>query len=125
MSAIDTRNISRDSLFMLAQLRVEGLEGEHRVKVRNLSKGGMMATEGPKVACGVRVSTRLRNVGWVGGSVAWVQDDRFGIAFDEEIDAKLVRAVEAKDDFETPRFTRPSAILPSGATYDPERLRKV
>ena len=86
------RQIARDSLFVLADLRVDGLEGEHRIRVRNLSSGGLMA-EGPlKVQRGQLVWTNVRNIGWVEGSVAWVQDNRFGIAFRDEIDPRIARA---------------------------------
>jgi len=33
----------------------------------------------------------LRNIGWIEGSVAWKQDNRFGIAFADEIDPKKAR----------------------------------
>ena len=43
MTAIDTRSLKRDSLFLSADLTL-GEGGEPvRVKVRNLSDGGMMA----------------------------------------------------------------------------------
>lgn len=92
MGDFDNRHISRDSLFIMADLRLDGQEGEQRVKVRNLSSGGLMA-EGPvTVSRGQIAWVNLRNSGWVEGSVAWLQDSRFGIAFREEIDAKAVRA---------------------------------
>ena len=49
-----------------------------------------------------------RNIGWVDGTVAWTQDNRFGIAFVEEIDPKLARAPVAggTPDLASPRFTR-------------------
>ena len=91
MSDSDNRNISRDSLFILAEVRLDGRAEEHRVKVRNLSAGGMMV-EGPlKAARGARVSVNLRNVGWVEGTVAWVQDNRFGVAFSDEVDPAAIR----------------------------------
>jgi hypothetical protein len=69
-----------------------GAEEEHRIKVRNLSAGGMMG-EGPvRVSRGDPIEVNIRNIGWVAGSVAWVQDDRFGVAFGEEIDPKVARA---------------------------------
>ncbi len=45
MSNVDTRQLSRDSLFVMAKVRVEEdtSGAEHQVKVRNLSSGGMMA----------------------------------------------------------------------------------
>lgn len=95
MSNIDTRQEHRGSLFLLAQLRVEGSADEHRVKLRNLSARGMMA-EGPvRVSRGELVSVELRGIGWVEGSVAWKQDTRFGIAFVEEIDAAKVRIADS------------------------------
>lgn len=45
---------------------------------------------------GLVVWVNLRNIGWVEGSIAWVQENRFGIAFRDEIDPKLARAPEAK-----------------------------
>jgi len=91
MSNVDTRQVNRDSLFLLAQLRLDGDSAEYRVKIRNLSAGGAMAEGEVKVARGAQVSVELRNIGWVDGSVAWKQDNRFGIAFAAEIDPKLVR----------------------------------
>lgn len=98
MELSEHRHLSRDSLFVMADMRVDGVPGEHRIKVRNLSSGGMMG-EGPvRVARGVKVRVNLRNIGWVRGSVAWVQDSRFGIAFEEEIDPRDVRAPVTSDD---------------------------
>lgn len=125
MSGVDTRHIARDSLFLLASLRLAGDEVEHRVKVRNLSAGGMMAEGEVRVERGTRLAVDLRNVGWVDGAVAWVQDNRFGIAFAEEIDARLVRAPVGSGDASAPRFTRPASILPGSGTVDTSRLRKL
>lgn len=103
MNDSDNRNISRNSLFILAELKVEGGEAEHRVKVRNLSAGGMMA-EGPvKVVRGERVDVNLRNVGWVGGTVAWVQDNRFGVAFADDVDPAVIRVPVATGEEQAPR----------------------
>lgn len=122
MSNVDTRQLSRDSLFLLAKLKVEGDTSgvEYSVKVRNLSSGGMMAEGAAKVARGSRVSIELRNIGWVEGSVAWKADDRFGIAFIEEIDPKLARANTPSGDLDTPRFVRPP-MMP----VERDKLRKI
>lgn len=114
MSGVDTRNIARDSLFMLAELRLDGQEASDRVKVRNLSAGGMMAEGGPRVATGAKLSVNLRNIGWVEGSVAWVQDTRFGIAFTQEIDPKLARQTVTVEEKSTPRFLRTVGSLQPG-----------
>ncbi|MGC1269004.1 MAG: PilZ domain-containing protein [Croceibacterium sp.] len=127
MSSVDTRQVNRDSLFLLARVRVDGRDGDDRVKVRNLSPGGMMAEGDVRVARGSRVSVELRNVGWVDGSVAWKQDNRFGIAFLEEIDPKLVRAPGQAEtpaaSFENPRYTR--NFQAGDPATDPTRLRKL
>ncbi len=96
MSGVETRSVSRDSLFLLANVRVEQQgDAMHRVRVRNLSDGGMMG-EGPlTVQRGNRVEIELRNIGVITGSVAWVQDQRFGIAFDEEIDSQMARSASS------------------------------
>lgn len=108
MSAVDTRSIARDSLFLLAEVSI-GESAPMRVKVRNLSSGGMMAEGDVHPQRGTKLSVNLRNVGWVGGTVAWTQDDRFGIAFDEEVDPKRVRApAKGGNGYEPPRFARPA-----------------
>lgn len=91
MTNLETRSVSRDSLFLLANIRVEQQGETHRVRVRNLSDGGMMGEGSMRVQRGNRLEIELRNIGVVHGSVAWVQDNRFGIAFDDEIDSQLAR----------------------------------
>ena len=68
-----------------------------------------MAEGDLRVARGALVTVGLRNVGEVEGSVAWIQDSRFGIAFAEEIDPKLARAPigTLAGDLSSPRYTRP------------------
>ena len=124
MSSVDTRQIPRDSLFLLSTLRLDGEERLNRIKVRNLSAGGMMA-EGPvRVRRGTLVHVDLRNVGWVMGSVAWVQDNRFGVAFADEIDPKLVRQpIIGKADDETPAYIRTHMRGVYGASRN--NLRKI
>lgn len=91
MTGVETRSVARDSLFLLADIRVEQSVESHRVRVRNLSDGGMMGEGNLRVQRGLRVSVNLRNIGAVNGTIAWVQDNRFGIAFDEEIDSQQAR----------------------------------
>ena len=127
MSNVDTRQVNRDSLFLLAQIRVDGQDAVHRVKVRNLSAGGMMAEGDVRVLRGALVMVELRNVGWVEGSVAWKQDNRFGIAFVDEIDPVVVRGPGGTQvpDFDAPRYTRNHQGVPTNQHYDQSRLRKV
>lgn len=120
MSELDHRQVGRDSLFLMADLRLAGTEDEHRVKVRNLSGGGMMAEGHVKVTRGAKIDINLRNIGWVEGVVAWIQDNRFGIAFLEDIDPKVAREPIVVQGSSTPRFVKP--VL---TTIDPARLRKI
>ncbi len=105
MSGNENRQIARDSLFLMADLRVEGLTGEHRIKVRNLSDGGMMGEGAVRVLRGSLVEVNIRNIGWVQGSVAWVQGSRFGVAFVEKIDPRLARVAPTAAPDEAPRYT--------------------
>ena len=92
MAHVDTRQQARENLLLHALLKVEADASgtEHRVKLRNLSPAGLMAEGDVKVSPGSRVSVELPNLGWVDGSVAWKQDNRFGIAFAREIDHRLI-----------------------------------
>ncbi|MCW1401228.1 PilZ domain-containing protein [Novosphingobium sp. MW5] len=123
MAEVDNRQIARDSLFVLVELRLDGDQTVHRVKMRNLSAGGMMA-EGPVLALrGLVVWVNLRNIGWVEGSIAWVQESRFGIAFRDEIDPKLARAPQTgKPANDGLLIHRPAAVL---ASRNDGPLRKI
>lgn len=125
MTGVETRSVSRDSLFLLANIRVEQGDDTHRVRVRNLSDGGMMGEGSMRVKRGNRLQIELRNIGQVAGTVAWVQDNRFGIAFDEEVDSQSARAPSnggaANDAAMIERSWQHKA--PSAAT--PQALRKV
>lgn len=91
MDGNDNRHLARDSLFVMADMRVDGFREEFRVKIRNLSSGGLMGEGGPRLQRGMLLEINVRNIGWTLGSVAWVQGTRFGVAFHEEIDPKVAR----------------------------------
>lgn len=82
---------ARDSLFLLADVTFEDTRETHKVKVRNLSPGGMMVESDLEVEQGQRIVTILRNIGSVKGQIAWARRGRFGVAFDLEIEPKLAR----------------------------------
>jgi hypothetical protein len=114
------RHITRDSLFLMAELRLPGQEVLTRAKVRNLSAGGMMAEGTVRAVRGTLVEVNIRNVGWVEGAIAWVQGDRCGIAFSEDIDPMVARAPVTAGE-STPRF-----VKPVGKPVQAERqLRKI
>jgi len=91
----DNRQLPRDSLFVMADLRLDTENFEHRIKMRNLSAGGLMAEGTVPAMRGMVVWVKLRDLGWVEGTVAWVQSNRFGIAFREEIDPDKFRLSQA------------------------------
>lgn len=125
MTGVETRSVARDSLFLLADVRVEQGHDVHRVRVRNLSDGGMMGEGNLRVQRGHRLTIELRNVGSLNGTVAWVQDNRFGVAFDEEIDSQKVRRpLQASDDKNGPIVERSWAHR-APRPPEPSLLRKI
>lgn len=80
------RRAPRDSVYLLASLRIENAACEHGVKIRNLSATGLMAEGDTAVSLGSLVCVHIRKIGWVRGSVCWIVDKRFGVRFDAEID---------------------------------------
>jgi hypothetical protein len=98
------------------------------VKLRNVSAQGLMAEGQQSPPAGALVSLELRNVGWVEGSVAWVQDNRFGIVFAREIDPTLVKlpppSTEAprSDDVMT---RRPLNVRLRQIERDPTSVRRI
>jgi hypothetical protein len=122
MDGSENRQIARDSLFVMADLRLPDSAAEHRIKVRNLSVGGMMGEGTVRVSRGDLVEVNIRNIGWVQGSIAWVQDDRFGVAFQEEIDPKVARAPVTQTQTQTGASTSPQHKY---VPRDAKSLRKI
>ena len=89
----------RYTLLLVADIVAEGETSAARYTVRNLSPGGMMAQGERELPAGARVTVTLRNIGAVQGRVAWVENSRYGIAFDNEIDPQAVRAPVALSTF--------------------------
>ncbi len=124
MSGVETRNITRDSLLLLAEARIDGASENFRIKVRNLSTGGMMAEGHLPVVPGNHLQINLRNIGWVPGAVAWVQGDRCGIAFNHEIDPRRVRSTVAAPDDRQVFIPSPRSAHPK-VQADPSGIRKI
>ena len=121
MTAVETRNTKRDSLFLMAEVRTAGSDKGENVRVRNLSDSGIMV-QGPLVLqTGDRVVVTLKKIGEVGGSVAWIQSARIGIAFDEPINSSLARTSLVGEMAEAPRYARP-AVTPRTDTYSVRKL---
>lgn len=86
MTSVERRDVERESTFQLADMRVGRDVTVHRVKVRNLSSAGMMGEGTVRVSSGTHITVELSDIGEVAGTVVWVQEPRFGVAFDREID---------------------------------------
>jgi hypothetical protein len=125
MTGVETRSVTRDSLFLLADIRVEQSSDVHRVRVRNLSDGGMMSEGNLRVQRGHRLTIELRNIGAVSGTVAWVQDNRFGIAFDEEIDSQKARRPLQTAEDPAAGIVKASWTHRAPAPPEPTQLRKI
>lgn len=125
MTGVETRSVARDSLFLLADIRVEQSAEAYRVRVRNLSDGGMMGEGNLRVQRGHRLTIELRNIGSVGGTVAWVQDDRFGIAFDEEVDSQQARRPLQGPEDPATAIVKASWVHRAPSPPEPKNLRKL
>ena len=90
-TASDAADRGRDSLFLLARMWVDGSARELRVRVRNLSAGGLMVELPEPVSPDSAVEIELRGLGRVTGRVAWQTEGRAGIAFDVPVDPQLAR----------------------------------
>jgi len=65
--------------------------GAHRaIRLRKLSATGMMAEAEAVPQLWTPLQVSLRHIGKVPGFVAWVEGNRFGICFDENIDPEKV-----------------------------------
>lgn len=125
MTGIETRSVARDSLFLLAEVRVEQNADTHKIRVRNLSDGGMMGEGNLRVMRGHRLTIQLRNIGTINGTVAWVQDNRFGIAFDQEIDSQHARRPLQADEDTALGLVERSWVHRAPSASQPSHLRKI
>jgi hypothetical protein len=83
----DSRQRSRRML--LAQLRSARF-GSGLVTVRDISPGGLGGTTNQWLRAGERVEAHLPNIGTIPGRIAWTNGQKFGLQFDDEIDADQV-----------------------------------
>lgn len=100
----ENREAARDILFLMADLRIAEGGSESRIQVRNLSSGGMMGEGAISVSAGALVEVNLRSIGWVSGKIAWVQNNRFGVAFDQPIDPRPAHVTVSIAEEATPRL---------------------
>ncbi len=100
------RTRTRDSLFLMAQLRIDDDPRIREVRVRNLSEGGLMVEFDKGIAANTRVWLELRGIGEISGRVAWCTEGRIGVALDAPIDPKKARK-PVGGGTTTPVFTKP------------------
>ena len=112
MTSLCTRAVDRDTLFLMTDLVFADGRPDVRVKVRNLSAGGMMIEGDLWMKRGTRLAATLRNIGPVAGVVVWARAPRFGIAFEEEVDPKLARSDVRGGDREAPAYARAALAAP-------------
>jgi hypothetical protein len=101
---------ARHSILMHATLRC-GQGGGASARVRNISRGGMMAECRFRGAAGDRVDVFMQGLGEVAGTVAWVGPGRIGVSFDEPVDPSTVLR-RGKRRSAAPAFVPPSAGRP-------------
>ena len=87
----DQRAHRRDTMLLKTTMRIAGRFESLAFRVRNLSATGLMGESAMDVPPGTHVSVDLRNIGTVSAVVAWSTGGRFGLAFHEQIDPRLVR----------------------------------
>lgn len=90
-AGVSARGEHRDSMFLQAEMDVAGWPETIRVRVRNLSAGGLLAESGHHVPVGTALRVTLPNLGALNARCVWLGENRFGIAFDHEIDPQAVR----------------------------------
>ncbi len=106
-----SRDGSRDSLLLSAQVRFPDSDAVTTVRVRNLSPGGLMAEFVGRVTPGDPIEIDVRGVGWVDGYVAWVAEGRIGVAFGTPIDPLKARKPVAVTTKPPPPAKRGRAVL--------------
>lgn len=89
--SVSARGKNRDSLFLSATVTVAGWPAPVAVRVRNLSAGGLLAEAPHEVPIGSDVRVELANIGMIGARCVWTGENRFGLAFNHQIDPQAVR----------------------------------
>ena len=117
MDMTERRQVMRESLDILADVRIDGIPGAQRIGLRNVSAGGLMADGLVHSRRGQLVWIDLRGLGWVEGTIAWVQGNRCGVAFHKAMDPaefrRLLPDVESRARLPLPLLQQPEiAELP-------------
>lgn len=106
----------RTSVFLMAAVRRPGTGDELPVRVRNLSSSGLCGDSKHPVAKGEPLFIVLPTIGEIGGKVMWQDGERFGIAFEHEIDPAKARR-------QSPDGNVKSPVMPVSQDYRRPGLR--
>lgn len=85
------RQPPRQAMLQPARLWLQGDVEDRKVRLRNLSPGGVMVDCAAVREPGTPVSLSMDGLGTVAGKVAWCTAGRMGIAFDTPVDPALAR----------------------------------
>jgi hypothetical protein len=107
---LETRDKSRESIFLGAVVSLGNQRQSHNVRVRNISSGGMMVDLAGPQPKGLAVTAEMKGIGEVRGRIAWSTENRAGIAFDRVVDPKLARHTPAPAP-SAPSYARPPIDL--------------
>ncbi|WCT78378.1 PilZ domain-containing protein [Novosphingobium humi] len=125
----DQRNAPRNNLLLSSVCHWPNRQLDERVKIRNVSATGLMAEGTLGATVGEQVVLELRNIGAIEGIVAWVQSNRFGVAFARPIDPVLLRTpaeVSAKQSETRDYYQRgPVSVLNRQDETRTDRLRRI
>ena len=103
------REKSRESIFLGAQIVIEGVRLPVSARVRNISPGGMMVDAQKIYDKGLAITATIKGIGEVTGRIAWSTSNRCGIAFDEPVDPLLTRQPVSSGTVTT-TYTRPLVL---------------
>lgn len=116
---IHARSDVRDRLFLLVGIHIAGCKGPLVARVRNLSRGGMLAEVPHRIAPGTRMQIQLPHIAVIGARCVWQSEGRFGVAFDAMIDPQLVRIANRRDHQLPPTLV--AAARRTGSARRPKR----
>lgn len=128
-AAADQRQAPRSNLLLSSVCRWPARQLDERVRIRNVSATGLMAEGTLGATMGEQVVLELRNIGAIKGMVAWVQGNRFGVAFAQPIDPALTRSpaeIDSQKDGLRDYYQRgPVSVLSRQNETRADRLRRI
>lgn len=75
---------------LMATVRLAGA-ADQRLRIRDISAGGLKVTSALKPARGTKVHIELLELGWVTGEIAWATESTFGVRLVHRVDPAAAR----------------------------------